>query len=63
MAHLPNYLRNQVFKSTAGSSFTDGSVNLAVFKKWLVKKLCSCFNFLADIIASEKIEYKRFKKV
>ena len=62
-AHLPNYLRNQVFKSTTGSSFTGGSVNLIVFKKWIVKILCSCFNFLADIIASEKIDYKRFKNV
>ena len=50
-------------KSTTGSSFTGGSVNLIVFKKWIVKILCSCFNFLADIIASEKIDYKRFKNV
>ena len=27
VAHLPNYLRNQCFKLTADSSFTDSSVN------------------------------------
>ena len=33
VAHLPNYLRNQFFKSAADSSFTDGGVNLIVFDK------------------------------
>ena len=32
-ARLPNYLRNQFFKSTTDSSFTDGSANLIVFQK------------------------------
>ena len=59
VARLPNYLRNQFLKSTSDSSFTDGSVNLIVFEKWLEKKLRSYFNPLADIIASEEIEYKR----
>ena len=62
VARLPNYLRNQFFKSTADSSFTDGSVNLVTFEKWLERKLRSYFNPLADIIASEEIEYKRSHK-
>ena len=62
VARLPNYLRNQFFKSTADTSFTDGSVNLIAFEKWLEKKLRSYFNPLADIIASEEIEYKRSHK-
>ena len=62
VARLPNYLRNQFFKSTADSSFTDGSVNLITFEKWLERKLRSYFNPLADIIASDEIEYKRSHK-
>ena len=62
VARLPNYLRNQFFKSTAYSSFTDGSVNLITFEKWLERKLHSYFNPLADIIASAEIEYKRSHK-
>ena len=63
VARLPNYLRNQFLKSTSDSSFTDGSVNLIVFEKWLEKKLRSYFNPLTDIITSEEIEYKRSHKV
>ena len=59
VAHLPIYLRNQFFKSTADSSFTDGSVNLIVFGKSLENKLHSYFYPLADIIASEKIKHKK----
>ena len=51
-----------VFKLTADSSFTDGSVNPIAFEKWLEKKLCSYFNPLADKLASEEIEYKRSHK-
>ena len=62
VARLPNDLRKQFFKSIADSSFTDGSVNLIVFEKWLEKKLRSYFNPLKDIIPSEETEYKRFHK-
>ena len=62
IARLPNYPRNQFLKSTADNSFIDGSVNLIVSEKWLEKKLHSYFNPLADIIASEEIEYKRSHK-
>ena len=62
ICNLFNYLRNQFFKSTEDSIFTDGSVNLVVFEKWLEKEFCSYFNALADIFALEEIEYKRFRK-
>ena len=63
VARLPNYLRNQFFKSTADSSFTDGGANLIVFDKWRKKKLRTYFNPLAAIIPTEEIEYKRSRKV
>ena len=39
VACLPNYIRNQFFKSTADSSFTGGCINLIVFEKYLERNI------------------------
>ena len=62
VARLPNYLRNQFYKTSKDKIFTEGGMDLHDFQKWLDSKLKEQFNPIASLIAEQDLKAKKATK-
>ena len=59
VARLPNFLRNQFYRTSKDKIFTEGGMSLVDLEKWLDSKLKEQFNPIACLIAEQETKLKK----